>query len=325
MRAVVVGGGSIGARHFRNLKSLGMDGVALVEPDPRRREVLAAENAGPVFPTLEEALGQRPDLAVIATPTQLHAANALQAAQAGCHLFIEKPLSHSLKGLEALDHEVTVRGLITLVACNMRFHPGPAAVKSLLDGGRVGRVLAARIQTGSYLPGWRPHQDYRESYSASVEHGGALLDCIHEIDLALWYFGPARLAGSAWLPAASIGLRTDGLAELLLRHDSGVLSNVHLNFIQRDYHRTCQVIGTEGTVYWDYSGHRVDVYGPDGKQVESIPGPPDWQVNQMYLDEMAHFLAAVREGRPTVNPLAGGLRALRIALEARESSSGDGP
>jgi predicted dehydrogenase len=219
--------------------------------------------------------------------------------------------------LGELQAEVQSRELITMTGCNMRFHPGPVAVKSLLDQKKIGAVLSARIQCGSYLPRWRPQSDYRQSYSASIEWGGAILDCIHEVDLALWYFGPASLLAAVRLPAHSLGLETDGLAEILLRHEAGVLSSVHLNFVQRDYRRGCQIIGSTGTIYWDFSEHAVKIFGEDGNLSETISEPPGWDANQMYLDEMKHFLQAVETRQPTMNPVAGGIEALNIALAAR--------
>jgi predicted dehydrogenase len=317
MKLLVVGGGSIGTRHVRNLRQLDVGPVAFVEPNEACRAALADECRAPAFFSLEEGLAWRPDCVVLATPTDLHVAQALQAARAGCHLFIEKPLSHNRAGIGALQGEVKRRGLVTMVGCNMRYHPGPATVKTLLDEGVIGRVLAARLHTGSYLPRWRPRQDYRHSYSASTEHGGAVLDCIHEIDLALWCFGPARLLAAAMQPAASLGLETDGLAEILLRHDSGVLASAHLNFVQRDMHRSMQVVGTDGTIRWDFTLRQVELYGCDGQLARVLPQPDGWQLNQMYVDEMSDFLEAVRLRQPTVNPLAGGIAALEIALAAR--------
>jgi predicted dehydrogenase len=222
-----------------------------------------------------------------------------------------------MDNLDDLLELVARRNLVTMVGCNMRFHPGPAMIKRLLKEGAIGKPLSARLQTGSFLPRWRPAQDYHQSYSASAEWGGAILDCIHEIDLALWYLGPARVHAAIHLPAQSIGLETDGLAEIILRHESGAVSSVHLNFVQRDYRRGCQIIGTEGTISWDFSEDYVRVFGPDGSLRESLPKPEGWQINQMYVDEMTHFLAAVRNGTQTMNPLEGGVAVLDVALTAR--------
>ncbi len=317
-RCLVVGCGSIGLRHIRNLLALQAGEILAYDPLPERRQAAAALGVT-VTETLDAAWERRPEVALIAASTQTHTALALQAAQHDCHLFIEKPLAHTLAGLDPLLAEADRRHLVTLVGCNMRFHPGPAAVKKLLEAGAVGDVIAARLQTGSYLPGWRPQQDYRQSYSASPDWGGAILDCIHELDLAVWYLGPAQLAGAARLPARALGLETDGLAEVLLAHASGALSSVHLNFVQRDYRRTCQIIGTAGTLYWDFAQRQVQVYGPEGTLQQTCPEPAGWAVNQMYCDELEHFLQSVRQGAPTLNPLAGGLAVLRLALEARQT------
>jgi predicted dehydrogenase len=318
LRILVAGCGSIGSRHIRNLRALGVREVFVHDLDEGRCRAAAAESGVQSVVRWEEAWERRPRIALIAAPSNLHLPLALEAAEHGCDLFIEKPLAHAWDGVSRLEEAIAHRGLIAMVACNMRFHPGPATVKRLLQERMIGTPLAARIQTGSYLPTWRPAQDYRQSYSASPEWGGAILDCIHEIDLALWYFGAASLESAVVLPADSLGLTTDGLAELVLRHNSGVVTNVHLNFIQRDYRRTCQVIGSEGTLYWDFAARCVDVYGPDGKLRQSFREPEGWELNQMYLEELGSFLEAVSTRRETVNPLAGGAAVLRIALAARQ-------
>lgn len=321
MRIALLGCGSIGTRHLRNLRALGQSDLLAFDIARAAREAASVATGAVCCATLDDLWAREPEVVVIAAPSNRHVELALAAARRGCHLFIEKPLSHSLEGVDELCREAERHRLIGMVGCNMRFHPGPATVRKLILDGRIGKLIAARLQSGSYLPRWRPHQDYRESYSASPIWGGALLDCIHEIDLVLWYFGPAEVTGAAHLSASSIGLETDGLAEILLRHEGGVMTNVHLNFVQRDYRRNCQIIGTEGTVYWDFREQRVNVYGEDGELAETLPEPEGWQFNQMYLDEMSHFLRAVEGAGQTVNPLSGGIDALKIALAARSSIS----
>lgn len=318
MKGLVVGGGSIGARHLGNLESLGVYPLALVEPIAERRAELCASGRITGFAELAQGLDWQPDFVVIATPSNLHLSQALQAIQLTTHLFVEKPLAHSTDGLDDLVRHIDQRNIISLVGCNMRFHPGPATVKRLIAAGAVGQIIAARIHAGSYLPQWRPWQDYRQSYSASPEYGGIILDGIHEIDLALWYLGAAQVLAAAWLPAQSIGLETDGLAEILLRHTSGVLSSVHLNFVQRDYCRTCQIIGTDGTIDWNFGEHRVRLYDAEGKIKETIPEPSGWEINQMYVDEMQHFLECVKTGSQTINPVSTAAETLRVALTARQ-------
>ncbi len=319
MKIAILGCGSIGRRHLRNLQSLGQTDLVAFDPVPAARALVTAEAGIRVYGTTAELWRERPGAALITAPSNLHVPLALEAAQNNCHVFIEKPLAHLLDGIEELSAELGRRHLLSMVGCNMRFHPGPALIKKLIEEKAVGEILSARIQVSSYLPRWRPQQDYRQSYSASTEWGGAILDCIHEIDLGLWYFGPAALVASAQLPATSLGLQTEGLVEMILRHESGVLSSIHLNYMQRDYRRGCQVIGTNGTLYWDFSERCVRHFGEDGNLHATAAEPAGWETNEMYLEEMKHFLHALKTNTPTSNPISGGLAALKIALEARSS------
>ncbi len=314
----IIGCGSIGQRHIANLKKLGVREIIAFDPRSEQRRIVAEKFGIKTLSTIAAGWKENPNIALIAAPTNLHIPLALEAARRGCHLFIEKPLSHALGGITKLINTVAKRSLTTMVGCNMRFHPGPATVKRLLDEQAIGNIIAARIQTASYLPRWRPSQDYRKSYSASVEYGGAILDCIHEIDLALWYLGSAKVLAAVSLSAKSIGLKTDGLAEIILWHKSGALCNVHLNFVQSDYRRTCQIIGSEGTIYWDFADHAVQVFDADGELARTIAEPKGWEINQMYIDELSHFLSAVSGNSQTMNPLSGSLDALKIVLAARK-------
>jgi len=314
----VLGCGSIGTRHARNAAALGHD-VIVFDTDPARARHLARELGVVAAASPDDVWSSRPAAAIVATPSAQHVPLALAAVRLGCDVFVEKPLGSTLDGVPDLIDEARARNLVTLVGCNMRFHPGPATVKRLLNERAIGDVAAARLYTGSYLPDWRPGQDYRASYSASAQQGGgAILDCIHEIDLALWYFGPARLSAAIVRPAASLGLAVDGLAELLLEHERGVVSSVHLNFVQRDYQRGCQIIGSTGTLRWDFAG---GVTLRRGTTTDTIGMPDGWSLNQMYVDELAHFIESVTTRQPTIAPLENGRAALEIALTARDRHS----
>jgi predicted dehydrogenase len=317
LRIGILGCGSIGRRHAQNLISLGQKDLVLFDPDPAARTTLETTPNASLVETLDDVWRSRPEVVFVTSPPHLHVRHALEAARRGCHLFIEKPLSHSWDGVDELCTEIDKRELISLVGCNMRFHPGPARIKKLLDQADIGRVISARIHTGSYLPEWRPGTDYRRGYSASAAMGGgAILDCIHEIDLALWYFGPGRLLAAASTPAATIGLDVEGTAELLIQHASGVLSSVHLSFVQRDYRRSCIVVGSEGTIEWDWQAGAVRRLGP-GEDACRWPLPSDWVVNDMYVAEVCDFLKCVAGRNATANPVGRAIEAVNLALEAK--------
>ena len=317
----ILGGGSIGLRHAANLHGLGVERLSILEPSAPARERCPENLRGFLVEAAGEFWEREMDSVFVCTPSAEHLSHVQTAVSRGCDVFVEKPLASAEDGCFELATEAERRALITMVACNMRFHPGPAAVKRLLGEQRIGRVLYARIHTASYLPTWRPWQDYRMSYSADPHTGGVILDGVHEIDLALWYLGPATLRHATVRKAEAIGLpETDGIADLLLDHHSGSLSSVHLNFVQRNYSRGCQIVGETGTIAWDFSKSEVLVYGEDGRVAETVGWIADYDLNAMYVAEMEHFLDCQESREPTCNPLAGGLAVLKLACAAKECS-----
>ena len=320
-RFLVAGCGSIGKRHIGNLRALGVSEVIAFDPRPDRRAEVTEKFGIKVIERLEDAWPLQPHAAIIATPTAFHVAPALQAAEHNCHLFIEKPLSDSLDGIGRLLELVRQRKLITLVGCNTRFVPGFKKMKELVTAGAVGRVVALRAEAGQYLPDWHPWEDYRQGYSAQRRlGGGVILDAIHELDYVRDLLGEVESVSCLAAKLSHLEVDTEDVAAILLRHSAGAISEVHLDYVQRAKSRNCQVIGDQGTIRWDFAGGEVSCYRSDTKKWESYPAPPDWQLNQMYLDELQHFLDCVAGTERSICDVFEGERVLRIALAARQSA-----
>jgi predicted dehydrogenase len=321
MKALVVGGGSIGLRHLRNLRRLGVGFLGVVETDASRRDAIAAEIPVTSFSRLREGLDWAPDFVVVATPTSLHAEHTLEVVGRGLPVFVEKPLSHTDAGLTEIAALVEQKKLTSLVGCNMRFHPGPAKVKQLLDEARLGKILFARVHVGSYLPEWRPNTDYRSNYAARTETGGGcLMDCIHEIDLARWYLGEVQSVFCSAGHFSSLEIETEDVAIVVCRHASGAMSEIHLDYVQRTYERGCQIVGEAGSIFWDFNSGVVRWYDAANKEWTSYAQPDPWEVNQMYMDEMKHFLVCLSEQRLTMLPVSEAAALMRVVFAAKMSA-----
>ena len=319
MKALVVGGGSIGKRHLRNLNALGSIELGLVETDSERRDTIR-ELGAIEFKDLSDGLNWSPDFVVVSTPPHLHVQQAIQIARYGCDVFVEKPLSHTPDGLAELAELVERKKLVSLVGCNMRFHPGPLKVKEMLQEGLPGKVLFARIHAGSYLPSWRPGIDYRDNYAAREETGGGcILDGVHEIDLARWYLGQVREVFCVADHLSSLEISTEDVAVLLCRHSNSAISEIHLDYVQRTYERGCQIVGQKGSIFWDFNISQVRFYDANG-QVTTFPQPEGWQLNQMYMDEMRHFLDCVRTRNTTTLSIPDAVSVMQIVFAAKASN-----
>lgn len=321
MRFLVVGCGSIGKRHIRNLKALKAGDVIAHDLKPERNHEVKREYGVRTFDSFEEALAQKPDVALICTPTSLHITQALSVAQNGCHLFIEKPLSHSLDGVDELVEIVAKKGLVTLVGCNMRFHPGIAKIKKLLESETIGKVLCARVQAGQYLPDWHPWEDYRHGYSGNRSlGGGVILDGVHQIDYIRWFLGKVGQIFCFANKLSSLEIDTEDMAEMLLRFKSGAIAEIHLDYIQRFYSHSCQIIGEEGIILWDFNEKQVKLYSAGTKKWSFFPEKANYDINQMYIEEMKHFIQCLQGKAKPAQDVNAGKRALEIALAAKGSA-----
>jgi predicted dehydrogenase len=319
-RFLVVGCGSIGKRHMGNLLALGVSTVIGMDPRADRREEAESSLGVATVSSLEEAWGHQPDVAVIATPSSLHVPLALEAARQGCHLFIEKPLSNRMEGVDEFLDVVSEQDLTALVGCNLRLHHGPATVKRLLDEGAIGHVVSAQLDSGQYLPDWHPWEDYRDMYSAkSSQGGGVVLDGIHEIDYARWLFGEVDGVFAQGGKLSSLEIDTEDTVDILMNMVDGTNVSIHMDYLQRDYSRTCKVVGEEGTIVWDVKNKGVRMYSANTGEWSDFPDPVGYNVNQMYVEEMQHFLACLDgKERPALDA-SDAKRVLEIALAIKAS------
>ncbi len=330
MKFLIVGLGSIGRRHLRHLLALGED-VVLVRSG--RATLPDDELDGlPVETDLETALRRhRPDGVVVATPTALHLEAALPAARAGCAILLEKPVSHTLEGLDELERAAARSGSRILVGFQFRYHPSLVKAQQLIASGALGQVLTVHAHWGEYLPQWHPWEDYRCSYAAQIGAGGVIRTLVHPLDYLRYLLGEVA---SLWAFAGHLSpLELDGVedvAEIGLRFANGAIGGVHLNYVQRPPRHTLEIVGTEGTLRWEQEDGALyhlsvsqpfGAYSPEPPPVhrEVYPLPEGFSRDALFRAQMTHFLAVARGQEEPRCTLEDGIRALELALTALES------
>ena len=328
MKVLIAGLGSVGQRHAANLRTLCGDELDLLAFRVRREGRVISLDHGArsgdpeeeygirSFDDLDEALAEQPDAVVVANPPAMHVPVALAGARAGCHLLVEKPLSHSEDGVEELIRTVEERRVVCLVGYQLRFHPGFRLLAELLEQEAVGRLLAAHFEFGEHVADWHPWEDFREGVSVNPAGGGVLLTQIHDLDVAYALFGLPRRVFAVGGARSSLGLEVEDTADVLL-DGCAVPVHLHQDLLQRPPTRSYQVIGEEGKISWDYHGGSLALARADGT-VETTSFAAVRR-NDLFLDELTHFLACIdgRE-RPRVG-VREGADTLRIALAARRS------
>jgi predicted dehydrogenase len=320
LKILIAGLGSIGRRHLQNLQALGEQDIILYRthrstlPDDDLSAFLVETN-------LETALDHHPDAVVVSNPTSLHLEVAMPAARRGCHLLLEKPVSHTLEGVNELASIVRDKHSKVLVGYQFRYHPGLQKVKELLDTGRIGRPVSARAHWGEYLPYWHPWEDYRKAYSAQAQlGGGVILTLSHPLDYLRWLFGEVEEVFTFSGSLGDLDLDVEDTAEIGLQFLSGMLASVHLDYLQQPPEHFLEIIASDGTLVWKYYEGEIKWYESLQNKWQSWNTPKDFARNDMFLAQMRHFLALVGGETTPVCSLEDGIQDLRIALAALESS-----
>jgi predicted dehydrogenase len=247
---------------------------------------------------------------------------ALAAAKTGCNLFIEKPLSHDLTDVDELQQFVTDKQLVGLVGYQLRFHPALLRTRQLLQERAFGNVLAVYATVGEYMPGWHPYEDYRSLYAARSDlGGGVVLSQIHELDYLYWLFGMPRRVFALGGHQSRLEIDVEDTASILMEGEfegARIPIHLHQDLVQRPPSRTLTVIGDTGKAIVDFATPNLKVYAEDGSMKEDLSFP-GFQRNQLFLDEMKHFLNCLAgQEQPRVS-ISEGKQSLRIALAAKES------
>jgi predicted dehydrogenase len=335
MKFLICGLGSIGQRHVRMIRKVMNDEAEIAAYRSRKLDVVISDTLEAVFgrkpeeyygiqsfSTLHEALSWGPDIVFVTNPISLHISTAIAAARAGCHIFIEKPLSHDDKGIEELVQLVGEKRLVCMVGYQMRYHPGYIMIRKLLAQTGLGRLVSADLHFGEWLPGMHPYEDYRESHAARRDQGGGVILCLsHEIDNAFWLFGKPLKAYAVGGHLSDLEMDVEDTADILLSCAGDQREfpvHIHLDFLQKPARRYIHIVGEKGSVIFNYCTNELEINLLSGSGSKKIVFDA-FQRNDMFLQEVSAFIGSVRNRTQPPISLEDGITTLRICLAAKRS------
>jgi predicted dehydrogenase len=318
MKTVIAGLGSIGRRHLRNLVSLGEKDVILYRKNLSTLEDKELDGF-PVVYDIDDALKERPDAIIISNPTSMHLEVAIPAASAGCSIFMEKPISDSLNGLDQLKKALEFGGGKFFTGFQYRFHPTLIKAHQLLERGFIGNPVSVQSHWGEYLPDWHPWEDYKVSYAARPDlGGGVVLTLSHPFDYLSWLMGEPEFQWADVRTRGDLGISVDDVADVCLKFKNGAIGMVHLNYLQKPTSHHLEIVGSAGNMKWDNSDGILYVYKNSENKIEIYKVPDGYERNHMYLEEMKHFIEIVNDRAKSRCTLDDGITALYIAMQVLE-------
>ena len=260
-------------------------------------------------------------MGIVSNETSLHVQPAIKLAKEGLDLFLEKPLSSSLKDVKKLHTIVKKKKLIIQMGCNLRFHPCIKKIKNMIDQQKIGKIISAQVQTCSYLPDYHPWENYRRGYAARKDLGGGIiLTQIHEIDYMYWLFQEVENVISMSGKFSDLDVNVEDYAASLLRFKNKIIGELHMDYFQRPDFKSCQIRGTKGEIYWDSDNNCVNIYDMNKKRWKTELEVKNYQRNFSYVEELKHFLKCVKQKKETINDLEQGIDTLKIALAIKKAS-----
>lgn len=221
LRVAVVGCGDIADIHFDAIRAdPGVVAVGVCDVDPGRRAAAAAKAGCPGFADLTALLdATAPDVVHVCTPHYLHAEMAAQCLAVNVSVLLEKPVAHTLADGERLAIAAEDSAAILGVCFQNRYNDTARALRDLLDGGSLGRVLGGRASVNWFRDAaYYQRREWRGRWATAG--GGVLMNqAIHTLDLLQWYLGPVSdVHGFAATLALCGVVEVEDTAAVRLRH-----------------------------------------------------------------------------------------------------------
>lgn len=304
MKVLIVGLGSIGKKHIAALRIIdpGVEIFALRHSANAQQ----FDNIKNIY-RIDHIAVSNFDFAIVANPTAEHKKTINELIRFQMPLFIEKPLHASLDILPLVEM-INSLGIITYVACNLRFLDSLKYLKALLGKQDYGQLNEVNVYCGSFLPNWRPETDFRKTYSAIPALGGGVhIDLIHELDYVYWMFGQPVKVRKSFKNSSSLKIDAVDYANYLFEYDHFCV-NVVLNYFRKDTKRTFELVFENETLLVDLLKNQI--YSNSGTIYSS-----DKLIADSYLEQMKYFIHCVSNRQTTMNSIGDAYNVLKICLE----------
>ena len=334
MKVLFFGLGGIGQRHLRNLVKIQPDVcIGAVKKTKRTFEIddkLKANYKTNIlrkykikkFSSFEDAKGFNPDFAIVTNPTSVHVKTALELVSNDTPVFMEKPISNNYDGLEELLQISKEKDVPVMIGYMMRFNPCAIKLKETIEKERIGKIYSIVLIINSYLPSWHKYEKVNEFYAGRKSlGGGVVLTEIHELDLLNWYFGTPNNLWAVGGKFSSLDIDVEDTVSVLLEQEykkQRFPININMCFVQKAPLRKLFIQGEKGRIEWDISSSIVTVEDKE-KNRQEVFDHSDFSRNQMFIDELKHFIKCIKTGKEPNASLSEVINGHLTALGIKES------
>src|SRR3989338_1209454 len=289
MKTAIVGFGSIGQRHYKNLSGLAKNIVVF----SKRTDVVLPFHVR----SWRDFYKNGPyDGIIIANETSKHISALKKCMRMTKNIFMEKPLSNNASGLNDVASGLKRKKINIWVGYNWHFSKTLLKIKSILRQKKLGRVYYMRVSVGQDLRGWRPGRDYSKIYSAKKKlGGGVILDLVHDINYPAWLLDDVLIPQISYVRKISnLKIDTEDFAEsVFIGKKTGAIVSVHQDYLRTQGKRSLEIAGSKGSLVWDSLSQEIVLETPKKTTKARVPE----ERNKMYEKEIKFFLDQIRRGK----------------------------
>lgn len=324
----IVGCGVISKWHSDSIKEIeGAELIGVYDKFKEGAERFASENGCTFFETFEDMLASEDiDAICICTPSGTHAPLAIQAANSGKNIIVEKPVAITEEQIAQLVEAVEKNGVKLAVVSQLRFNDAVKKAKKAITEGRLGKILLGDV----YMKYYRSSEYYSSSAwrgTWAMDGGGALMNQgIHGIDILQYLAGPVKSV-SAICKTLDRDIEVEDAANIIVEYEHGGIGVIQgTTCTTPGYPRRLEITGTKGTIVieedtiikWDIEGEEGEITA-EKTDVASFKDPSAFN-NENHKRQIEDLINAVKEDRPPLVDLYEGKRPVEIILAAYESS-----
>ncbi len=297
--------GSIGKRHLRNTVRYLQENGCDYQIDAIRSGAGKAldEELSQVIRTqysYDDEIAQDYDIMFITNPTAMHRDSILKYQNCTKSMFIEKPVVNDADW----DFGALRKELICYVACPLRYTKTLQYVREHID---CKAACSVRAICSTYLPNWRPGEDYRQSYSAHKAMGGGVaIDLIHEWDYLVWLFGRPDHVESIRKKVSALETDSEDIA-IYMGYSKDRVYELHLDYFGREEKRSLEIYLPEETVTADLRSGRIH-FGRTGEDIVTREDRDAYQGR-----EIAHFFDIINGVCENDNDISMAMKTLALA------------
>lgn len=353
VRTGIVGCGKVGLAHALALASLDESYfVGTTDSDPSRAEAFAARFGAVAFDSVRALVVEGGvEAVIVSTPHAAHTVSAIEAAQAGAHVLVEKPLATSLAGCDAIIAAAREAGVKLGVISQRRLYKPVQRVKCAIEEGKIAKPVLGTVVVHT----WRDEAYYRSDPWRGTwagEGGGVLVNqSVRHLDLLLWFMGPIAEVFAYWDNLNHPYIEVEDTAVAALRFQNGALGSIVVSNSQKPgFYCNVHVHGENGaSVGVQTDGASMFISGMSGmseppeNDLWTVPGEESqlarWQAEDAAafgaIDATTHFhklqdqdfLRAIledrapmvtgAEGRKTVELIAAIYRSQRVGAPVK--------